>query len=269
MPSVTENQALWGGTYDWSGAGDEWSARWGSTEMQWYGAIYPRIQAFLPVDTLLEVAPGFGRWTQYLKAHCRRLVLVDLSEKCIAACRERFRGDARLEYHVNDGKSLAGVDDDSVDFVFSFDSLVHVDLGVLRAYLGETARTLRKDGAGFIHHSNLGEHAGYHAFLRRIPRGKRTLDRLGLIDDVTPHWRDPGVTAAGFAAAAREAGLSCVGQEKVNWLCRRLIDCFSVIARPGSRWDRPNRVRENPGFMREATALARLAGLYGTSSFQP
>jgi hypothetical protein len=267
MPSVAENQAMWDKTFDWGGQGDEWSGSWGNAEMQWYGTLYPRVQAFLPADTILEIAPGFGRWTQFLKAQCKRLIAVDLSEKCIAACRERFKSDTHIECHVNNGRSLPCVPDDSIDFVFSFDSLVHVDLAVLREYLGELARKLRKDGVGFIHHSNLGEMVAYYSFLKRIPRGKRTLSRLGLIDDVTPHWRDPGVTAAAFEAAARQVGLVCLGQEKVNWQCRHLIDCFSVFAHAGSRWQRENRVVENSGFMREAAAVARLTTIYSRSSF--
>ena len=48
------------------------------------------------------------------------------------------------------------VADRSVDFAFSFDSLVHADAEVLDAYAAELARTLAPDGVAFIHHSNLG-----------------------------------------------------------------------------------------------------------------
>ena len=32
-------------------------------DSQWFGLIFPRIHAFLPTGTILEIAPGFGRWT--------------------------------------------------------------------------------------------------------------------------------------------------------------------------------------------------------------
>ena len=48
------------------------------------------------------------------------------------------------------------VEDGSIDFVFSFDSLVHVEADVLDAYLDQLARKLTPDGVGFIHHSNMG-----------------------------------------------------------------------------------------------------------------
>src|SRR6266550_6857049 len=63
--------------YDWKDAGEEWSAPWGTSAAQWFGAILPRVRAFLPAETILEIAPGFGRWTYYLKDYCQELWIVD------------------------------------------------------------------------------------------------------------------------------------------------------------------------------------------------
>src|SRR5215216_6234648 len=104
MPSISENRRVWDSLYDWSRAGDEWSSHWGSTDMQWYGTILPRIHAFLPAPTLLEIAPGYGRWTRFLKEYCARLIVVDLSEECIKTCKQRFKDSTHLEYYVNDGR---------------------------------------------------------------------------------------------------------------------------------------------------------------------
>src|ERR1044072_7846620 len=97
--------------YDWKDAGEEWSAPWGSSEAQWLGAIFPRISDYLPTGTILEIGPGFGRWTHYLREQCERLHVVDPDARCIEACRRRFRADSRLIYHVNDARSLAMVPD--------------------------------------------------------------------------------------------------------------------------------------------------------------
>src|SRR3954463_5279292 len=156
MPDVDENLANWSTDWDWSQRGDEWSRWWGGTPALWHAAILPRIHSFVPTGTILEIAPGFGRWTQYLKDLADRLVIVDLTDECIAACRERFADSANIDYHVNDGRSLEMVEDGSVDFVFSFDSLVHVEDDVLTAYLNQLAAKLKPDGVGFFHHSNLG-----------------------------------------------------------------------------------------------------------------
>src|SRR5262252_3849013 len=125
MPTVEANRQHWDADYDWTAGGDEWSAPWGCAEMQWYVSILPRLHPFVPAETILEIAPGFGRWTAYLRQLCRRMVVVDLSARCIEACKARFADSAHIEYHVNDGTSLAMVRDESVDLAFSFDSLVH------------------------------------------------------------------------------------------------------------------------------------------------
>ena len=70
MPSMELNRQFWDTTYDWSSRGAEWSSNWGEVETQWQGTILPRIRRHLPVHTILEIAPGFGR----LDAVSRRLV---------------------------------------------------------------------------------------------------------------------------------------------------------------------------------------------------
>jgi SAM-dependent methyltransferase len=274
MPTLEDNEAFWGKAYPWVLAGEEWSKPWGGTRMQWYGAILPRISAFVPTGTILEIAPGHGRWTTFLKDLCREMTIVDISETCIAQCRERFAGSTHIAYAVNDGKALDMVPDASVDFLFSFDSLVHAEHDVLAAYAAEAARILRPDGVAFIHHSNLGEYATRIALqarvpvtddqLQRIPKLPGLLRRLGIYDNVTSQWRARSMTAGRMAAFAEAAGLHCVSQELVTWHSRfALVDCFSTLARPGSKWSRPNRVLRNPGFWQEAKTLAALAPLYG------
>src|SRR5262249_27024356 len=150
------NLQSWNVHYAWPRQGEEWSQAWGGSEAQWYGTILPRVHALLPARRALEIGPGFGRWTHYLRDHCDSLVGVDLAQKCVDACRARFAGDPRLAFHANDGTSLAMVADGSVDFVFSFDTLVHAEREVVEAYLGEVARKLAPGGRGFVHHSNMG-----------------------------------------------------------------------------------------------------------------
>jgi SAM-dependent methyltransferase len=219
----------------------------------------PRIHAFEPTGTILEIAPGYGRWTQYLKDLCERLVIVDLTEGCIDHCRARFVDADNIEYHVNDGRSLEMVPDGSVDFVFSFDSLVHAESDVLGAYVEQVARKLTPDGVGFIHHSNIGSYPALTALARKVPpRALGTLIRKGAVINV-PAWRSESVTARSFAAQCEQAGLSCISQEKINWEHGRfLIDTLSVFTPKGSRWDRPRSVLRNPLFTDEARRMAEL-----------
>jgi hypothetical protein len=178
--------------YDWKEGGEEWSGPWGTSAAQWYGAIYSRMHGCLPADTILEIAPGFGRWTHYLKDHCQHLYIVDPTAKCIEACRQRFGDDSGLSYHINDGRSLAMIADCSIDFVFSFDSMVHVRRDILEGYLSQLTAKLKPDGLGFIHHSNLGQYAG--SAVARAPKPvRKLLTKMKVLD--SDKRRAPDMTA--------------------------------------------------------------------------
>ena len=265
MPTVQENIEKWGKDYDWTKQGDEWSVAWGGPAMQWYGTLLPRIQRFVPTDSILEIACGYGRWTQFLQNLCQNLVAIDISEKCIQTCKQRFPESAHIEYHVNDGKSLEMIPDHSIDFVFSFDSLVHADASVLKSYISQLPRILTNDGAAFFHHSNLGAYARPIAAIGKVPKLKGVLAWLGLWDK-THHWRDPGVSADLVRELAEQHGLNCRSQEIVHWGTRRArIDCFTTLAPKASRHDDECQIFVNDYFMHEAENLKRLSPLYRRS----
>ena len=253
MPDVDENLANWTAEWDWSARGDDWSAWWGGTETQWREAVRPRIERYVPTGTILELGPGYGRWSQYLKDLADRLVLVDLTPECIAACRERFATATNVAYHVNDGRSLDMVADSSIDLCFSFDSLVHAEADVLAAYLEQLARKLAPDGVGVVHHSNMGRYRRLSRLTRAVPAKPRgVLMKRGVLVNLVA-WRAESVTAERFAELCTAAGLSCVHQERISWQAGRwLIDAISTFTRPGSRWDGPLQVVDNPGFVAQA-----------------
>lgn len=263
MPTVDQNFRLWNEEHQWPLSGDEWSEDWGGAQAQWYGCILPRISPFLPAAHMLEIAPGYGRWTQFLQTYATSLALVDLAPNCIAACRSRFSGLGHLRYYVNDGHSLDMIEDESLDFVFTFDSLVHADSATMRSYCLEIARKLRVGGTGFVHHSNLGAYKRWLRAKRAIVTLCRGYSRLGnlLIHDCS---RAPEMTASLMVRFCQEAGLTCTAQEIIPWgFSRRPIDCFTVFEKEKSPICRLPRVFVNRRFMQEASNTKRLASLYG------
>lgn len=259
MASVEQNREIWDGSYDWSRGGDEWSDVWGGALPEWHVGLRPRIQRFLAMaeqGTILEIAPGFGRWTQYLKGHCQRLIVVDLAQKCIDACKTRFMADQHIEYHVTDGKSLAMVPNGAIDFVFSFDSLVHAGKDVLELYLLQLAKKLKPRGVGLIHHSNTG------AYVREL-KAQRMKNE---------HFRDETMTAALFVEYAAKAGLSVIGQEVLAWATGNagmLSDAISLFTPRGSKWDRPNVIIQNPDFMLQARMARLMTPVYFPEAMPP
>lgn len=268
MPGLDAIRATWDSPEGWQAAGDEWSGPWGGTESLWWSTLLPRIHTFLPAATILELGPGQGRCSQYLKDHCERLIGVDVAAHAVETCRERFAGAEHLEFHVGDGRSLPMVDDGAVDLCFSFDSLVHAEADVVDAYANELARVLADDGVAFLHISNLGEYGRRIALADRVPvRLRRRLTIHGLLPS-TFAWRARSATAAGFAASCERAGLACTALELIAWQHgRHLIDALALVTRRGSRWDRPRVVVRNRGFVSgEARVAERIARIYGGQS---
>lgn len=245
MASIDWNKKIWENKEKWCRDGDNWSDAWGGTTYLWHGTIFPRIQNFLPTNTILEIAPGFGRITQYLKNLSKKLIVVDLSNTCIDKCKERFASNSNIEYFQNDGKSLSFVPDNSIDFIFSWDSLVHVDKEVIKSYIKEASRILKKDGFGFIHHSNAGIYSE-----EAMPY-------------VNTGSRDPTVTAKFFEKICKEEGLQCIAQEIFSWGTQYLTDCISVFTSKKDSAERPNHVVVNNKLRsQEAENLKNISQLY-------
>lgn len=221
MSSVKENLEMYETTYDWSQRGDEWSIYFGGTEAMWSWMLLPRISSLIPSGHVLEIGPGFGRVTQYLAPVARKITLVDISQRCIESCKQRFREYSHVEYFVNDGSSLDMIEDESIDFVFSWDSMVHAESDVLEAYILHLGRKLRIGGSGFIHHSNANDYLDEESSSWTLKPGQG-------------HRRARSVSAAKFRSYCEEAGLRCIAQELVRWGgSPAFIDCISMFRREG------------------------------------
>jgi SAM-dependent methyltransferase len=177
----TDHRRYWS-AYDWSDRGDEWNA-----SPEWKHALIEDVLASWITEgvAVLEIGPGAGRWSEVLSERASTLVLADVSERPLELCRERFAGDGRMRYVLSSGSDLPGVEDGSIDAVWSFDVFVHVAPSDQAAYLSEIARVLAPDGLAVIHHAD-GRNRG------ELP------SRAG--------WRSP-MSRGLFAALAVERGL--------------------------------------------------------------
>jgi SAM-dependent methyltransferase len=150
--SVEHNYRVWE-EWDWSRRGEEWTH-----SEAWKQSLIDDVMAveLTPQTTILEIGPGGGRWTEPLLKLASRLVIVDLSDRCIEVCRQRFADAGNLECHVNDGRTLAAVGSESIDYVWSFDVFVHIAPPDIESYLSEIHRVLRPGGKAVIHHARDG-----------------------------------------------------------------------------------------------------------------
>jgi SAM-dependent methyltransferase len=169
------------------------------TDEQWRELILPFLCLFesgVDCAVVVELGAGRGRTASKLLPLAGRLHLVDLHPNNLEACRRRFGADQRLSCHVTDGRSLP-LPDATATFLFSFDSKVHFDSDVVRAYLREARRALRPGGHAFLHHSNTVAHPGGDFRAQR-------------------HWRN-FMSKELLAHYALKEGLEVVRQEPVDW----------------------------------------------------
>ncbi len=147
-----DEQKFWGKSDIWINDGEEWSIFFGDTDKLWQKFIYPKISPYLK-GSVLEIAPGHGRMTNKLVDHSSELYIVDMNKSCIDFCQDRFESKNNIYYFVNDGLSLRCIRDNIMDFVFSWDSFVHMQKFVIENYLKEISKKLKSGGFGAIHHS--------------------------------------------------------------------------------------------------------------------
>jgi len=190
---------------------------------------------------ILELAPGFGRWTKFLLPHCEHYLGIDLSKRCVEACRNVFVNASHAEFRSNDGYSLSEVPDDKYNFVFTFDSLVHAEFEVFVSYIPQIIRKLRPDGIAFLHHSNLA------AFGTAFGR---------------PHLRASSVSRENIERLIVDNGGRVIIQEIINWVGTDFCcDCLTTFGRGSGGNPAPSHLH-NPRFMDEAENIKRFLSHY-------
>ena len=257
MVSIKKNLEIWDSKEHWDQGvkgngqslnhGEKWSLAWGGSDDQWNVTLYPRLHRLLPAENVLEIGAGHGRWSEYLLAFSKQLYLVDLSGNCLDFCRKRFASFDQVSYHKTGGAILDGIEDNSIDFIFSFDSLVHADREVIESYIFEIKRVLKQDGHAFIHHSN---------YLQYMEEGYEY-----------SHMRDPTVSAELFRDYCKKAGIACLLQELVPWSMENLndnkfIDAFSLLCLTTQTEE--TIVKHNQLFIQEQGAANFIHQYYGS-----
>ncbi len=97
--------------------------------------------------TALEIGCGPGRLMLPLSERFGRLIGFDVSGGMVELARENLLGAPNAEARQNSGSDLPGVDDESIDFCYSYAVFQHIpDKEVVWSYLRETVRVLKPGG---------------------------------------------------------------------------------------------------------------------------
>jgi SAM-dependent methyltransferase len=191
LNSAAMNRLIWN-SWDWSAAGEEWtpSEEWKQSVLAC--VLRPNIDV---AGTVVEIGPGGGRWTEELQKRAAKVFGLDISQACVDTCTERFKDCDNVEFRVSSGTDLAGVDDGSVDSIWSFDVFVHINEKELRAYAAEFARVLKSGGGGVLHHGTAGGATGGWRSDVTDEKMREVLIDAGLeVVDQYRSWTDPDGT---------------------------------------------------------------------------
>jgi 2-polyprenyl-3-methyl-5-hydroxy-6-metoxy-1,4-benzoquinol methylase len=121
-----------------------------------------------PDADVLELGCGGGKFSQRLAPRCRSLMCTDISQTMIEHTRANLLGrgiGGNVSYRVVNGVDFQGVSAASVDFIFSYDVLLHVQIQNAFSYLLDARRVLRDGGVFMLHQINLASEGGMAHFL--------------------------------------------------------------------------------------------------------
>ena len=177
---------------------DKYSAQWGELEEGGLGVEWGTEELTLrlfenclrphltPESHVLEIGPGGGKYSVLTAPLCARLVCADVSSQMLERVSRALADRDNVETLKLGGVDLSGVADESIDFAFSIDVFVHLDLEDVYGYLRELQRVLRPGSAVVIHFANLLSRPGWARFHRIADYNRSMRRQVGRMNFVIP-----------------------------------------------------------------------------------
>jgi SAM-dependent methyltransferase len=156
LNSAALNKKIWE-SWNWEAGGEEWNGS-DASKMSVVSCV---LRPLVPSNSrIVEIGPGGGRWTEYLLERAKNYIGIDISSTCVAHCEKRFAHDSHARFDVGSGRDLRGVENASVDVIWSVDVFVHINLAEAESYAREFVRVLVPGGVAVIHHGAVGGSSG-------------------------------------------------------------------------------------------------------------
>lgn len=184
---------------DWSHMSRFWDEK---------GMIYS-LFCQLDLTNVIELACGRGRHVGQYLDKAGSITLVDILDKNIRICQERFRMHDKVRYYCNNGFNLEQLPSESYTALFSYDAVVHFEMMDIYEYLKDIYRVMAKGGRVLIHHSNYDK--DYTASFINSQHGRS--------------YMNAGI----FAYLANRCGFHILEQKVIDWGGVRELDCVSLL----------------------------------------
>ena len=117
-----------------------------------------------PQSHALEIGVGGGRIAHQVAPLVGTLDVTDISSEMIARSKQALASHGNINYFTLASASLGQWKNNSIDFVYSFDVFVHLDVHTMWGYFQEINRILKPNGKAFLHTSNLLAPEGWRRF---------------------------------------------------------------------------------------------------------
>lgn len=156
--NIEFNKKLWWELYDRK---SDWDERSDMAEYDWVKYADWKlsiVEAFINPyiwsnKNILEIAVWHGRWTYFLLQSYKSYFWIDISSECIDFCKKKYSSYNNCKFILWNGVNLETIESWTIDFVFSFDSFVHISQDVFVWYITEISRILSHNWICIIHHS--------------------------------------------------------------------------------------------------------------------
>lgn len=180
-----------------------------SLQLFW-GEKSPFLRMFQQLDLshVIELACGRGRHVSKYIDQAGDVTLVDILQKNIDFCQNRFVDQKNIFYYCNNGYNLEKLESGCYSALFSYDAMVHFEMMDIFSYLKDIRRVLSAGGCALIHHSN--NDSDYKAAFDNAPGGRSFMSQKI------------------FAYLAYRAGLEVVEQQVIDW-GKKDLDCITLL----------------------------------------
>lgn len=140
--------------------GDEWGDAEAVRQVvaEW---ITPNVS---PGSVAGEIGTGGGRIASLVAPGVGEFHAFDVAPLMLERARQKLRDVPNCHFHVVEAPVLPDGLEGRMDFIYSFDVFVHLDLHNQWSYVGQIAKVLKPGGRAFLHTSNLTSDAGWQRF---------------------------------------------------------------------------------------------------------